>query len=152
MLNELFELVSTSNDKEKMLLSGLRNNVFDILHMSGIFVLPAFYEGFQMIIIEAMQCGRPVFASNAGGIPEIADDEAGIRITLSNIDELTNTILWLYESPGIRTHMKKAATKRVNGMYNFNNHIHKIVLLYKEVMMKKLYAVGIPESSVFPTM
>lgn len=135
--NELLKQVSNSNYKEKILLLGLRNNVSDILHMSDIFVLPSFYEGFPMTIIEAMQCGLPVIASNVGGIPEIVDDETGILINPVNVDEITNAILWLYENPGIRTHMKKAAIKRVNEMFNFDNHVHKILSLYKEIMIQK---------------
>jgi glycosyltransferase involved in cell wall biosynthesis len=39
-------------------------------------VLPSFYEGFGLPILEAMQLGCPVLASNAGSLPEVGGDAA----------------------------------------------------------------------------
>lgn len=44
-----------------------------------VFVLPSFWEGFGLDILNAMACGVPVIASNVGSIPEVLGD-AGVLI------------------------------------------------------------------------
>lgn len=47
-----------------------------LYNLATVFVMPSFYEGFGLPILEAMSCGCPVVTSKEGSIPEIAGDAA----------------------------------------------------------------------------
>lgn len=53
----------------------------ELLEWCNIFVLPSYYEGLPMSILEAMSCGKAVIASNVGGIPTVVrSGENGVLI------------------------------------------------------------------------
>ncbi|MCP5004621.1 MAG: glycosyltransferase family 4 protein [Planctomycetes bacterium] len=63
-----------------VIFTGERIDIPGILSLTDIFVLPSIREGLGLSILEAMSLGKPVIATNVGGIPEIVSD--GITGTL----------------------------------------------------------------------
>ncbi|MFS8086065.1 MAG: glycosyltransferase, partial [Acidobacteriota bacterium] len=54
-----------------------------------VFVMPSFTEGTPNSIVEAMACGKPIIASEVGGIPDMIGEEAGILVPAGDKQALT---------------------------------------------------------------
>jgi glycosyltransferase involved in cell wall biosynthesis len=64
------------------------------LRRCDLFVLPSLWEGMPNGLLEALACGVPVIASDAGGIPEIVEDGvSGVVIPRTHLHQLGSRIL-----------------------------------------------------------
>jgi glycosyltransferase involved in cell wall biosynthesis len=62
-----------------------------LYNLACTFVYPSLYEGFGLPVLEAMQCGCPVVASNTTSIPEVAGD-AGVLVDPLDVKALAQAI------------------------------------------------------------
>ncbi|MBL7155154.1 MAG: glycosyltransferase family 4 protein [Candidatus Portnoybacteria bacterium] len=64
---------------------------WSLLKNADLFVLPSFYEGFGMPILEAQAAGCPVITSNISSMPEVAGQGA-ILVEPKNIEQIAQTM------------------------------------------------------------
>jgi glycosyltransferase involved in cell wall biosynthesis len=54
--------------------------------------LPSYMEGCPNVVLEALACGRPMVATQVGGIPEIMSDACGRLIPPRDVNALTQAL------------------------------------------------------------
>lgn len=88
-------------------LKGLTSNVEEELFRSSIYVMSSRFEGFGIVLIEAMSCGLPVisFDCEAGPREIVEDGISGFLVKPGNIEELAKRIIFLIENPTVRMEM-----------------------------------------------
>ena len=59
---------------------------------SDVVTLPSYSEGYPNVLVEALASGRPVVATQVGGIPEIVDETCGVLIPPRDPASLANAI------------------------------------------------------------
>jgi glycosyltransferase involved in cell wall biosynthesis len=73
---------------------GFVSPIQDALERSAAVVVPSLGEGFGMVALEAMERGRPVIASDVGGLPEIvADGETGFVVPAGDAEALADAMV-----------------------------------------------------------
>lgn len=77
--------------KGRVVFLGFRLDVARIIKTSDISLIPSIYEGFGLVAVEAMACGRPVVASNVSGLSFVVDGY-GFLADLNNVDSYVRHI------------------------------------------------------------
>ena len=99
-------------------LIGAIKNVNDYYISSSIFLSTSRWEGFGIVITEAMECGLPVVAfDNLGPKEIITDGEDGYLIPNYDEQEFAKKLMLLMNNEKLREHMSNAAIKKVQSFY-----------------------------------
>lgn len=94
------ELKSASNTLKNVIFVGrVDNENLDVYYNAADLVaVPSIHEeGFGRVILESLSCGRPVVASNLGGIPEALDASVGVLVE-PNVNAFEEKIKYLYHN------------------------------------------------------
>jgi glycosyltransferase involved in cell wall biosynthesis len=106
-----------------------------VLRAIDVFVHPSWAEAFPYVILEAMSAGRPVVASEVGGIGEaLVDGESGMLVPRGDPDALAQALVGLLDDPRRRAQMGALARRRVDSRFTLNAMIDRLVGVYDELM------------------
>jgi len=101
-----------------------QDEIIRIMHESDCLVLPSLFEGFGLVILEAMATGMPVIASyNSAGPDIVREGIDGFIIRHNDIDSLVEKISLLASSKNIVLEMGENAAQRAN---DFSWHMYAI--------------------------
>jgi glycosyltransferase involved in cell wall biosynthesis len=89
--SQIEDLIKILDLKDKVKLLGNRDDVADIMRKSDIFVLSSQYEGFGLVVAEAMSCGCRIVATDCGGVREIVNG-FGKLVPVKSPELLSNAI------------------------------------------------------------
>lgn len=129
-MTKLKKYVEQNSMSEHVHFLGHCENVPELLASSDFKVMPSYGETFGRVVIEAMACGCPVLATNAGGVPDIiTDNENGLLCEPRSAESLKEKILLLLESKELREKL------RSNGLATVKNHYTREVV---ETQIEKL--------------
>ncbi|KKQ18473.1 MAG: Glycosyltransferase [Berkelbacteria bacterium GW2011_GWA1_36_9] len=82
------------------------------MNLAKIILLPSYYEGFGLPILEAQACNIPVICGNVSSMPEVAGDGA-VLINPSNCTEINQAIVKILNDKIFRNNLVKNGTLNV---------------------------------------
>lgn len=86
-----------------------------------IFALPSRGEGFGLVYLEAMACGKPVIGGAHGGAPEVIDDgRTGYLVQHGDAIQLATAIETLLVNPEVGQEMGRRGKQRVENEFRFS--------------------------------
>ena len=101
-----------------------------------IVVLPStWFEGFPMVLAEAMLRGKPIVCSRIGGLPEIVDDGVtGLLFEPGNVEELAEKVRCLWDSPDLCRQMGEAGRQKALREYSPDRYYERLMALYQRAI------------------
>lgn len=123
---------------ERVIFTGWREDIPELLAAMDIFVLPSRREGLGLAALEAMGCARPVVASRVDGLRElVTEGENGLLVRPGDVAELTDAILLLLRDKELARKMGARGCERVKERYDLADCARRVGKLYRDLAREK---------------
>jgi len=114
--------------------TGWVDDIRALLSLADVFVLPSLGEHFGRVVVEAMAMGKPVVATDAGGIPEIVSHgETGWLTPPSDAAAMARAVQSFLTLPERARQYGEAGRRRAVQWFSLQRHVSIIESLYVEL-------------------
>lgn len=128
---ELKNLCLLLNISDKVIWAGTRRDIPLVMNLFDVFVLPSIYEGFGLVLLEAMAAKKPIIASNVSAIPEtVSHGVNGLLFEKKNVDQLFEALTQLHCHEK-RKKMGEAGRKNILENFQLDHMIRHTLASYE---------------------
>lgn len=111
------------------------SEIASILTLGDIFLIPSRYDNSPLVCYETMAAGKPVIATNNGGMAELIEDGiSGLLVNPKNVKQLIQKTIALIENNDLRLSLGKNARNRILSTYNVDKIIPQQIGIYQKVI------------------
>ena len=134
--------ISTTPDSAEIIFTGKLSpeELANEYKTANVFTLPAIVdskgdtEGLGVVLIEAMELGLPVVASNVGGIPDVVvDGVSGILVPEKDPQALANAYKRLATDPELLKQLLTGAQKRIAECFTWGKIVERQIAVYEKI-------------------
>ncbi len=130
-LDKIKKMVEGLNMAKRVFFKGFVNNVEECYRKHDIFILSSHWEGFGLVVVEAMASGLPVIASDVAGLKEVVKG-AGLLFTQGNHTELVKHIKKITMDDAFKKDLINKGYERAK-KYSISNLTKETLTLYRKI-------------------
>ncbi|MBU4464000.1 MAG: glycosyltransferase family 4 protein [Proteobacteria bacterium] len=120
---------------DKIIFTGFRSDIKEILSAIDILVTPSLLEGFPMVILEAMAMAKPIVATNIDGITEqITDGVNGILVPPKDPSALAKTVVRVLNDKELARTMGLSAREKVKQEFSVEKMVAETEKVYLSLL------------------
>jgi glycosyltransferase involved in cell wall biosynthesis len=122
----------------RFLLLGERADAADLTALADVFVLPSLWEGLPLVLLEAAAAGKPIVASDIGGVQEVVrDGETAVLVPPGDSRRLAGAILRLLEDRDFARRLGERARAEIPPRFTLSGMTGAVQSLYLELSARK---------------
>lgn len=131
----LEELASSLDIRDHVIFTGFRQDVPSLIASMDVFLHCAVQpDPLPRVILEAMALGKPVVATDTGGIPEMIEEgRSGFLAPPRDVRSLREATISLLVDGGLAHRMGQAARERLQERFSLTQHVEAVTQLYSEL-------------------
>jgi glycosyltransferase involved in cell wall biosynthesis len=116
--------------------TGFRHDIYSVIASLDLVVhASTIGEPFGQVIIEGMAAGKPVVATNGGGVPEIVEDgRTGLLVPMGNASAMADAICKILTDPQWAREMGTRARQRVQDHFTVELTARRVEQVYRQVL------------------
>lgn len=123
--------------EDRVLFLGHRDDIAELLLETDVVVLPSLYEGFPLTILEAMAAGKPVVATQIGGIDEMVQSGVnGILVRPADPEALAAGIRRVLDDPAGAGRLGAAARTTVLEQFTLEKMCKRVEEVYDSLLAR----------------
>ncbi len=130
------KLVKELDVEDHFTFGGFHNNPSMIFNEGDISILTSISEGFPYTVIESMSCGRPVVATDVGGIKDALED-CGILCKPRAPEEIAQGVIKLLEDSDLRIDLGNKSREKVLLNFTTDRSVKNYLESYRKLANKK---------------
>ena len=105
---------------------------YDLLKQCDVFLLPSFYEGLPMSLLETMSYGQVPVVTPVGSIPTVVTDKVnGLYVGVRNSDDIVSSIHHLCTDKALLSRLSLEAQNTIVSLFDDKIYIAKLNSLYR---------------------
>lgn len=113
-ISKTFNKYRNLKNRENFYYYGITREMYNMLQVGDVFVLPTHREGFGVSVLEAQALGLPVITSDAYGVVDASvEGVTGLRVPVGDADSLCTAMEKLYCDSELRMRLGTAGRERV---------------------------------------
>lgn len=121
---------------DRLVFTGYRDYVTPFYGAASVFVLPSYSEGSPLVLLEAMQAGLAIVATEIGGVPEmVAHDQSALLVPPGNPASIAGAVRRLYFDAGLRSGLGKAA-RGAAATFSVQQYYDRLMGIYDRVLSR----------------
>ncbi len=121
--------------------AGDPERVADYHRAADVFVHPSLADTFPLAPVEAMACGTPVLASDAGGLPEVVEhDVSGLVVPAGDAPALAEALERVLGDAELRERLSSAGVRRVAERFTLGRQADAYLAWYAQLAEERAAA------------